>query len=345
MTTLAEQIAALESRLAAYESRKVPLSIGTAARIFWDHPEDDSESSALAVARAALVAAESPAAVKAGLAAWNGCIAHSDEHIVSNIIRAAHDAAIDGGCGAARESAGPPWLADAAEALGKRGAALNWSQVISEIRELRHRFDTEVEHHKLTVKDCDKWLDEAKRLEKERDAYEKAKTENDDRFMGERDDARRERDMWQANASAHRAEVERAYKERDDLRRQLDALTRPIDGVEELGRIGWKAWIGVQGAVRDEDKIHADERCAQAIASRVIGALRIAMARGYGPSYLRAFDAAVASLKIEPAKVEATPKREPFELPHYGLSFGVDDCVAIRDRIREIERRLEAGGL
>lgn len=312
MTTLAEQIAALESRLAAYESRKVPLSGHEAEMAYCSVSSIDKQDRLIAVARAALVAAESPDAVKAAIKAW--CGAKSTEiNPMLAAIRAAHDAAIDGGCGAARGSDGPPWLADAAKALGKvapdgTAFALNWSQVIRETRELRHRFDTEVEHHKLTAADRDEWLAEAKRLE----------------------------------------------KERDDLRRQLDALTRPIEGVEELGRIGWEAWIGVQGAVRDEDKIHADERCAKAIASRVIGALRSSLigvicgechSEEFAKSSLINFDAAVASLKIEPAKVEATPKREPFELPHYGLSFGVDDCVAIRDRIREIERRLEAGGL
>lgn len=70
---------------------------------------------------------------------------------------------------AAKFIAGPPWLADAAEALGQVADdgspfALTWSQVIREIRELRHRFDAEVEHHKLTLADRDKWLAEAKRL-------------------------------------------------------------------------------------------------------------------------------------------------------------------------------------
>lgn len=76
---------------------------------------------------------------------------------------------------AAKFIAGPPWLADAAEALGQVADdgspfALTWSQVIREIRELRHRFDAEVEHHKLTLADRDKWLDEAKQLRAELDA-------------------------------------------------------------------------------------------------------------------------------------------------------------------------------
>lgn len=33
--------------------------------------------------------------------------------------------------------AGPPWLADAAEALGRKGQALNWNQVLQEVREQR----------------------------------------------------------------------------------------------------------------------------------------------------------------------------------------------------------------
>lgn len=135
MTTLAEQIATLESRLAAYESRKVPLSADDACRIWEDDPDDRIGVSCLAVARAALVAAESPAGVEAAFEVWRKNYSGSRSAMLA-VIRAAHDAAIDGGCGAARESAGPPWLADAAEALGKKGAALNWSQVISEIREL-----------------------------------------------------------------------------------------------------------------------------------------------------------------------------------------------------------------
>lgn len=278
---LNRQLGESQARLRSYESRKVPLTEDELLDIFRENSSERVAAAALRLARTVLVAAESPAAVEAALIAWHSPAHKTRDETIAAAIRAAHDEAIDGGCGAARESAGPPWLADAAEALGKKGAALNWSQVIGEIREL----------------------------------------------------------VWQRDGFR---------KEADDLRRQLDALTRPIDGVEELGRIGWEAWIGVQGAVRDEDKIHADERCAQAIASRVIGALRSALlatnehAKGCCVS---SFDAAVASLKIEPAKVDATPKREPFELPHYGLSFGVDDCVAIRDRIREIERRLEAGGL
>lgn len=234
-----------------------------------------------------------------------------------------------------------------------------------------------------------------------------------------------DRDVWQANANAHREEVERAYKdrddlkkERDDLRRQLDALTRPIDGVEELGRIGLEAWQKAAclpvGERIDADDIAADAAEAQAIASRVIGALwaayidaRTLHGAGLDAQY---FDRAVASLKIEPAKAEPAPpvdtrpvvkvgqvwgsktrtitfrvvdvdqsiscardqngrrmnlsgsikpmsddwvlvsnepssKREPFELPGNGRTFSVGDGVAIRDRIQEIERRLEAGGL
>ena len=317
MTTLAEQIATLESRLAAYESRKVPLSADDACRIWEDDPDDRIGPSCLAVARAALVAAESPAAVDAAMAAWNsGPVAPALAMLAA--IRAAHDAAIDGGCGAARESAGPPWLADAAEALGKRGAALNWSQVISEIRDLRHRLYTARE---------------------------------------DVDEVRAERDRWLAEARTN-------YKDSDNLRRQLDALTQPVDGVEELGRIGFEAWHrfawpgGDPKQKRSEDSANADERCAQAIASRVIGALRAGLAgmcggdanpvrHKFAADCVEAFDDVVASLKIEPAKVEQAPKREPFELPHHATSLVTVDenGRAIRDRIREIERRLEAGGL
>ena len=272
MTTLAEQIATLESRLAAYESRKVPLSADDACRIWEDDPDDRIGVSCLAVARAALVAAESPAGVEAAFEVWRKNYSGSHSAMLA-AIRAAHDAAIDGGCGAARESAGPPWLADAAEALGKRGAALNWSQVISEIRDLRHRLDTARE---------------------------------------DVDEVRAERDRWLAEARTN-------YKDSDNLRRQLDALTRPIDGVEELGRIGWEAW---QRAIDcpprphvTERDITADNANAQAIASRVIGALRSAFVRiesdavdTLNPTAI--FDGAVASLKIEPAKVEQTQARQ-----------------------------------
>jgi hypothetical protein len=337
MTTLAEQIAALESKLAAYESRKVPLSAVAAGGIFRSHP-GDADRSHLAVARVALVAAESPDAVKVALKAWDDSPGGGDRSPwMLAAIRAAHDAAIDGGCGAARES-----------------------------------------------EDCNACL----------------------------------------LANKH---VDQLVDERDDLRRQLGALTRPIDGVEELGRIGWEAWQRAEGSGvgqrRHDDHVAlaCDNATAQAIASRVIDALRSALLNEVECADLvnesivaDAFDSAVASLKIEPAKVEpatpvdtrpvvkvgqvwtfegnvdgpfkvdhvkpgasgqryartstdepfmllghdgrphhnrwvlvsdAPPKCEPFELPGNGRTFSVGDGVAIRDRIQEIERRLEAGGL
>lgn len=39
----------------------------------------------------------------------------------------------------AKLSGGPQWLADAAEALGQSGAAMNWNQVLAGIRDLRYR--------------------------------------------------------------------------------------------------------------------------------------------------------------------------------------------------------------
>lgn len=441
MTTLAEQIATLESRLAAYESRKVPLSADDACRIWEDDPDDRIGPSCLAVARAALVAAESPAAVVAALKAWDDYPGGIDRlSWMLAAIRAANDAAIDGGCSAARESDGPPWLADAAEALGKKGAALNWSQVIGEIRELvwqrdgfRKEADRLVDRNNTLCseaealeKDRDKWLAVAKWLEKNRNMWEanaNAHRAEVERTYKERDDLRAKLDATQQEWEAAREDVDEvcadrdlAIKERDDLRLQLDALTRPIDGVEELGRIGWEAW---QRAIDcpprphvTERDITADNANAQAIASRVIGALRSAFVRiesdavdTLNPTAI--FDAAVASLKIEPAKVETTPpvdtrpvvkvgqvwtfdgntegpytvgliyrgyartsagqkfmeigddgrpccdtwrlvtdaptpKRELFELPR--AEYSPND-EAIRDRIREIERRLEAGGL
>jgi hypothetical protein len=39
-----------------------------------------------------------------------------------------------------KEPAGPPWLSDAAEALGQKGLALNWNQVLQEIKKLRRLY-------------------------------------------------------------------------------------------------------------------------------------------------------------------------------------------------------------
>lgn len=443
MTTLAEQIATLESRLAAHESRKVPLSADILWRIFNDH-DGGPDTSILAVARAALVAAESPAGVEAAFEVWRKNYSGSHSAMLA-AIRAAHDAAIDGGCGAARESAGPPWLADAAEALGKKGAALNWSQVIGEIRELvwqrdgfRKEADRLVDRNNTLCseaealeKDRDKWLAEAKWLEKNRNMWEanaNAHRAEVERTYKERDDLRAKLDATQQEWEAAREDVDEvcadrdlAIKERDDLRLQLDALTRPIDGVEELGRIGWEAWQMAAGFTlqrEDAADMACDNANAQAIASRVIGALRAAYnkvmcgeyySNSYQDSALEDFDAAVASLKIEPAKVEAspvdtrpvvkvgqvwtfdgamgshkvesislnyarnanggsfmsigsdgrpsnpewtivadapappTPKREPFELRKEHIA--TPNEIALRDKVREIERRLEAGGL
>lgn len=128
---------------------------------------------------------------------------------------------------AAIKASGPSWLADAAEALGQKGMALNWSQVISEIRELRHRFDTEVEHHKLTLADRDKWLAEAKRLT----TPEPAKAPTDTRPV-----------------------VKVGQVWRDDYDGQVVRIARLEDGeasvvVIEKGRssspVGEESWIGI----------------------------------------------------------------------------------------------------
>ena len=42
------------------------------------------------------------------------------------------------------------------------------------------------------------WREHSRKLERERDAYKRAKQENDERFMLERDEARRERDEARA---------------------------------------------------------------------------------------------------------------------------------------------------
>jgi prefoldin subunit 5 len=308
----------VEQKLTEYESRKVPLTKDDLERIFSQADEELGEA-LLVVARAALAASESPAAVKAALSAWS-----SGRHVgtldgVRDAIRAAHDAAIEGGCGDARKQDDPSWLADAAEALGLvtfdgKPLALNWTQVVSEIRVMKSRFNAEVEHHKRIVGDRDKWLDAAKQLEKEHD-----------RLSGE---------------------IEGLRYERDNVRGQLDALTKPIDGIDELGRIGWYAW---QRADTDNncraypraDDDHAEVACdnanAQAIASSVIGALRSAFAArcddeigGRTVESLSRFDAAVASLKIlpEPTECKSDDSKQVEAWP-------------IRDRIRELEERLE----
>jgi len=97
-----------------------------------------------------------------------------------------------------------------------------------------------------------------------------------------------------------------ARRERDALRAELDALKAPIAGIEELGRIGWEAWQRAAGhslrpRVYAEDKA-TDAAEAQAIASRLIGALRAAFieASGHGAGlYTQYFDRAVKSLKFE----------------------------------------------
>lgn len=64
-------------------------------------------------------------------------------------------------------------------------------------------------------------------LEQERDAYKRAKEENDERFMCERDEARAERDNCRMNFNALQA----AHRERhEELARLREALEWIADG-------------------------------------------------------------------------------------------------------------------
>lgn len=125
-------------------------------------------------------------------------------------------------------------------------------------------------------------------LERERDAYRKAKVENDERFMLERDEARRERDLWRqryddlakalddcramalgeiavmdgpftgrAEVVAARVEVGRLVRERADLQARLtrEAATHAArEG--ELSRLV----ADLQGQLRDADATAAGLR-------------------------------------------------------------------------------------
>lgn len=205
-------------------------------------------------------------------------------------IRAAHDRCVVGGCGAAREKTGPTWLADAAEALGQVAPdgtplALNWSQVIREIRELR----------------------------RERDYLRNQLDEMNQHLVATSRQVSEEHEMCVEQRLLRREDINTIA----DLRARLDTLTRPIDGVEELGRIGWEAWQKASGFAlqprEDAEDMACDNAEAQAIASRVIGALRaglLGMCDGdanpvrhkFAADCVEAFDDVVASLKIEPAQ-------------------------------------------
>lgn len=81
------------------------------------------------------------------------------------------------------------------------------------------------------------------RLRRERDAYKKAKEENDDRFMGERDRARTERDealrackavsaerdRWRAKAEETTRLLDKGLRERDDVIGQRDVALKQHD--------------------------------------------------------------------------------------------------------------------
>lgn len=133
-----------------------------------------------------------------------------------------------------------PW----ADLLAERDAAL---QVMNE-----HRCGEQAERAYRRTLRAEDGRDEAR---KERDVYKRAKAENDDRFMIERDEARAERDEARKElaalrvldgASAERAEAERkamaqqrddACRERKQYKREANAARRERNKVrKELAR-------------------------------------------------------------------------------------------------------------
>lgn len=83
------------------------------------------------------------------------------------------------------------------------------------------------------------WREHSRKLERERDAYKRAKQENDERFMLERDEARRERDeaLEQAhlsNVDFFQAAMDRSsiQQERDEWRECAERFYEIADRVE-----------------------------------------------------------------------------------------------------------------
>ncbi len=89
-------------------------------------------------------------------------------------------------------------------------------------------------------RDRDAMQASALNMRDERDAYRKAKAENDERFMGERDVARQERDAARAD--------------RDEFRRERDALAAKLaESERKLARIReWCGGLGWLGSPQDE---------------------------------------------------------------------------------------------
>jgi len=75
---------------------------------------------------------------------------------------------------------------------------------------------------------------EVERLTRERDAYRKAKAENDERFMLERDEARRERDDLFMTVNALNRNAEESLTKLDALAQERDTLSAKLASLEPL---------------------------------------------------------------------------------------------------------------
>ena len=134
---------------------------------------------------------------------------------------------------------------------------------------------------------------EVRRLQAERDAYKKAKAENDDRFMGERDAALAERSEWEekwaaANASYSDTLIEaknRAQMERDasgaHLRETILELRTANDYANSQSRAAGilaakveELANALQTALAERDRAERNEREYRAACEMSIGALR-----------------------------------------------------------------------
>lgn len=77
---------------------------------------------------------------------------------------------------------------------------------------------------------------EVRRLQAERDAYKKAKAENDDRFMGERDAALAERDRAERNEREYRAACEMSIGALRDIRERWEQRTVLAEAERDAAR-------------------------------------------------------------------------------------------------------------
>ena len=109
---------------------------------------------------------------------------------------------------------------------------------------------------------------------RERDAYRKAKAENDERFMLERDEARRERDAALAELASVRRSVEAArvaVEERDELVKQLREAADTLDSLVDPD----PCWFDHHGGCQAHGflDLQPGEECPNAAAQRIIAAL------------------------------------------------------------------------